>query len=135
MEQVESLLVNKCIEKYENVHSDSELYPAMGPCPDELFILESVKRINKLNSMETPEKKWLYKDGELCRHNGIVKAQFIPRQAFNSIVEGSFYIDRESGKAFLDIIFGPRFATGYQYDLSDRDGVYSLENEKLLWAS
>ena len=159
--KLEEVLLNKCIEHYENmIHPDESLDDFLNDIEDEAQ-RERVKkmieemdrsvpplqflRIEMLNAVRRTEhfykksfaKCWIYKDGELMAYSEEIDLQneISSSRVYLKYADSSFYWDLERMKGFVNMIYGPKFGRGYVYDIKlDGDNII-LDNEQIKWVS
>ena len=134
--ELENILINQCIELFhKSIPKENDNF--YGEVPQCIMIeWNDAERRTKHHYKLTLKKRWKYSNGallvesldELDKNNSI-SGMFYERAT------AQFYWDFEKNKAFVNIIFGPRYGRGYSYDFVKQNEKYFLENEKLEWVS
>ncbi len=159
--KLEEVLLNKCIEHYENmIHPDESLDDFLNDIEDEAQ-RERVKkmieemdrsvpplqflRIEMLNAVRRTEhfykksfaKCWIYKDGELTvsEEGQELENDISSSRVYFRFAASSFYWDIERMRGFVDMSYGPKFGRGFVYDIKQDGDNLILENEQLTWVS
>ena len=156
---LEEVLLNKCIEHYENmIHPNESLDDFLSDIEDEAHrekIKKMIKemdnsvpplqflRIEMLNAVRRTEhfykksfaKCWIYKDGELTASDeGQEMANDISsRRVYYMFADSSFYWDIERMRGFVNMFYGPKYCRGFVYDIKQEGDNIILENEQLEW--
>lgn len=134
MLDLSEILLNKCIEKYDNVvNQDNARY---GAAPKSIIIVYSNGDLTKPNSLSDINRAWQYKEGTLKDIPTEAKAKRKPISGmyFNEAF-AEFSYDLSSKMAFINIYFGPRFARGYEYTIVEANNEYDIGDEVILWIS
>ncbi len=139
---LEKVMINNCIEHFNSLNGEREFFESREECghiPSVLHIeyCEAIKRTKDFYKL-IPKKQWKYE-------NSVIVEMSLETESENKDIQkdGIFYVfarakiyyDLENKKGFLDIVFGPRFARGFSYDIHIDGENISLENEKVEWVS
>jgi len=133
---LEKILINKCIEIYNNVvlkEQDDEFYGKLPGC----FIIEykDAVQITEHHYKLTLRKRWKYSNGILMTES-LEELDNNPKSGmYYERASALFYWDLDKNKAFVSVTFGPRYARGYSFNLVKQDETYLLDHEKLEWVS
>ena len=141
MMNLEEVLINKCIEHYKSLNgekkffSDSEKY---GKLPSRLIIVycDAIRRTEH-HYKTIPQRCWLYENSVLKEQNINLEDDEANQQngIFYSTASARFYWDLDKGKAFLGIMFGPRFGRGFSYSIKQNGRDFILDDEDIEWVS
>ena len=139
---IERVLIEKSIELYKNVldeYNDPNDWNQYGEPPLKLVLecYEATRRTEHFYK-KTLKKCWNDEGNKLTDLDLdlVVKADIPPRSGmFYTIASARFYWDIEKKKAFIDMVYGPRFARGYSFDIKEEDGSIYLDNQDILWVS
>ena len=129
-------MYKKMLAEYEK----SDDTDGFGNAPSKL-IIECYDAIRKTERFyeKALNQRWIYENGILTEQKiDIDEDDDIPQRdgAFYIVATARFYYDLEKKKAFIDMVYGPRFAQGYSFDIKNEDSLYpSLENQEIKWIS
>lgn len=134
---LKELMLGVCIKQFcEILEADIE-YDKYGKPPVVLWITYGKDSIQHgMFRIKEVFEKWKYSE----EHLESVECVFEPGRKdisgmFFSEAEASLGFDELEEKAYINMIFGPRFGRGYEYDIVCQDGTYDIVNEKVMWVS
>ena len=139
---LEKVMISNCIEHFKTLNGERDSFDdaeRFGQIPNVLIIeyCDAIKRTEHYYKL-IPKKRWKYENStvtEMALENELEKEDIPPIGIFYNVASARIYWDMDNKKVFLDIIFGPRFARGFSYDIHiDGENIY-LENEKIEWVS
>lgn len=156
---LEEVLLNKCIEHYENmIHSEESLDDFLDSIEDDeqreriKKMIEKIEwsvpplqflRIEMLNAVRRTErfyrtsfvKCWIYKDGvlEASDEGQEMENDISSNKMYLKFADSSFYWDVDRMKGFVNMTYGPLSGVGYKYDIKQVGNTIVLENEQIRW--
>ena len=138
---LEEVMLNKCIEHFTSLNGESDSFrnsEKYGEIPSGLSIVfcDAVRRTEHFYKT-IPKKRWLYENAVLTEQSIDAEVEEINQQngIFFSTARAEFHWDLDRGKAFLSVVFGPRFGKGFSYDIIQNGDSITLENESVEWVS
>ena len=131
---LQKIISDKCIEKYITAINSDDITDPLPECIIIYYTLgKREKNEYKVTEIISAER---YSDGSYIK----IFADTIPdtssaRGAFFKQAFAEYGYDENSGKAFINIYFGKRFAAGYEYDIHYNNDEIKIINEEKLWIS
>lgn len=133
------LMIKKCIDLFEQEQKKD--FPKngrdYGKPPKTAIITYGLGEMKKEEYLITDiQKKWLYENG--CLEETDIKREIDFEQRngmYYSEARFEFYFDPDIHLIYLDIYYGPRYASGIQFELKQEENTLSLCNDKVLWVS
>lgn len=135
--ELENALLNKCIQFFDELiitHENDEFY---GDLPGYIIIdCSAARRMTEHFYKRTLKKRWKYIAGEITEENLDKElSENLKSGMYYTYAHASFYWDIERKKAFIGIVFGPRYGRGYSYDIVEGENGFELDNEDIDWVS
>ena len=156
---LEEVLLNKCIEHYENmIHPEESLDDFLDSIEDDerreriKKMIEEMEwsvpplqflRIEMLDAVRRTErfyrtsfaKCWIYKDGvlEASDEGQEMENVISSNKLYLKFADSSFYWDVDRMKGFVNMTYGPLSGVGYKYDIKQVGNTIILENEQIRW--
>ena len=156
---LEEVLLNKCIEHYENMihpkESLDEFLDSIEYVGDRERLRKKINemdrsvsplqllRIDMLNAVRRTErfykksfvKCWIYENGELTAldKESELENDISSNRVYFKYADASFYWDIERMRGFVNMMYGPKCGCGFVYDIKQDGDSIILENEQIRW--
>lgn len=144
--EIENLVIEKCIELFEQERKAREDYPAFdskadwGEPPRAMVIMFGkgllIKESAYFRELTEIEKAWYYA-------NGTLEETDLKREWVQMPISGMYYaeafsefmIEEETQRVWLNYYFGPRYARGVSFSVEQQNGSMRIYDEKSHWVS
>ena len=141
--EIENLVIEKCIELFEQVRKVREEVPTTdsrvdyGVPPKAMLIQFGKGIIEKADFRLTDiEKAWYYSDGILSETDLTREWITEPRSGmYHAEALAEFTVEEGTKRVWLNYCFGPLYARGVSFLVEQQDGSLKLCDEKLHWVS
>ena len=140
-----NLVLEKCIERFEQERKARENYPAVdsrvdyGQPPQAMVIMFGkgfLKKPADFIELTQIEKLWYYTNGTL--EEADLKREWVEKPIsgmYYAEALAEFMMEEETQRVWLNYYFGPRYARGVSFSLEQQGGSIKLCDEKSHWVS
>ena len=141
--KIEDLVIEKCIEIFENERKNRAENPSSGiradyAVPPRAMLIQYGKGTMEKAELRltVTEKAWYYSDGMLSETDLAREWAIKPKPGmYHAEALAEFAVEEETQRVWLNYYFGPRYARGVSFSVEQRGDSVKLCDEKLHWVS